>query len=140
AHTEIKKICAAIQELAQKVGNKKMAFTPPPFDEAYYKELTSKIGAELADAADTKKYPKKESYSRIAEIKKKQKEAIGKDDPEALKKFSTYFEILRERTFREAVTKNRKRPDGRQFDEIRPITVEVGVLPRPHGSALFTRG
>ena len=140
AHTEIKKICSAISDLAKKVGKQKMAFTPPAFDEAYYKELFGKIGAELTDASDTKKYPKKESYSRIADIKKKQKEAIGKEDPDALKKFSNYFEIMRERIFREAVTKNRRRPDGRQFDEIRPITVEVGVLPRPHGSALFTRG
>jgi polyribonucleotide nucleotidyltransferase len=140
AHAEIKKICAAISELAQKVGKQKMAFTPPAFDDAYYNELFSKIGAELSDAADTQKYPKKESYSKIAELKKKQKEAIGKEDADALKKFSTYFEAMRERIFREQVTKKRRRPDGRQFDEIRPITVEVGVLPRPHGSALFTRG
>src|SRR4051812_14487612 len=140
AHTEIKKICAAISDLAKKVGKQKMAFTAPAFDENYYKELFSKIGAELADATDTKKYQKKDSYSRVADIKKKQKEAIGKEDAEALKKFSTYFEAMRERIFREQVTKNRRRPDSRQFDEIRPITVEVGVLPRPHGSALFTRG
>jgi polyribonucleotide nucleotidyltransferase len=140
AHAEIKKICTAISELAQKTDKPKMAFTPPAFDEAYYNELFSKIGAELKDASDTQKYPKKESYSKIAELKKKYKETIPEDDVESRKKFTTYFEIMRERIFREQVTKARRRPDGRKFDEIRPITVETGVLPRPHGSALFTRG
>jgi polyribonucleotide nucleotidyltransferase len=140
AHAEIKKIVAAIEELVKKVGKSKAAFNPPAFDQAYYNELFGRIGAQLTDASDTQKYPKKESYSKIAELKKQQKEAIGKEDPDALKKFGTYFEIMRERIFREQVTKQRRRPDGRKFDQIRPITVEVGVLPRPHGSALFTRG
>src|SRR5271167_89268 len=51
-----------------------------------------------------------------------------------------YYEVLRENIFREQVTKERIRPDRRAFDQIRPITIEVGVLPRTHGSALFTRG
>src|SRR5205823_11891627 len=58
----------------------------------------------------------------------------------AKKKLATYYEALRERLFREQVTKERIRPDRRAFDEIRPISIETGVLPRTHGSALFTRG
>ena len=58
----------------------------------------------------------------------------------AKKKLAKYYETLRERIFREQVTKERIRPDRRAFDQIRPITIEVGVLPRTHGSALFTRG
>ena len=58
----------------------------------------------------------------------------------AKKKLSTYYELLRERIFREQVTKDRIRPDRRAFDEIREITIETKVLPRVHGSALFTRG
>ena len=50
------------------------------------------------------------------------------------------LEVLRERIFREQVTEAKRRPDGRAFDEIREISIEVGVLPRTHGSALFTRG
>ncbi len=57
AHTEIKKICAAIEELRSKAGKPKRKVTPPEFDEAYYKELQSKIGARLADALDTQKHP-----------------------------------------------------------------------------------
>ena len=50
------------------------------------------------------------------------------------------FDALKERIFRDEMLKNHRRPDGRAFDEIRKITIETGVLPRTHGSALFTRG
>jgi polyribonucleotide nucleotidyltransferase len=66
--------------------------------------------------------------------------ALPADDPNAKKKLATYYEHLRERSFREQVTKDRIRPDRRAFDEIRPISIETGVLPRTHGSSLFTRG
>ncbi len=56
------------------------------------------------------------------------------------KKLSKYYEALREKIFRDQVLNDRIRPDHRAFDEIRKITIEVGVLPRVHGSALFTRG
>jgi len=62
------------------------------------------------------------------------------DDPLAKKKLAHYYEKLREQIFREQVTKERIRPDRRLFDEIRQITIETSVLPRVHGSALFTRG
>jgi polyribonucleotide nucleotidyltransferase len=140
AHAEIKKICSAIKDLAATVGKPKMPFTPSEFDDAYYNELKAKIGAELADAANTQKYPKNESYARIDALKKKYKDAIAEDDETGRSKLSHYFELLRERIFREEVVKNRHRPDGRAFDQIREITVETSVLPRPHGSALFTRG
>jgi len=62
------------------------------------------------------------------------------DDPTAKKKLATYYEHLRERSFREQVTKDRIRPDRRAFDEIRAITIETGVLPRTHGfSPVYTR-
>src|SRR6202011_5520625 len=62
AHTEIKKIWAAINELRRKVGKPKRQVTPPEFDEAYFKSLESKIGKQLSDALDTAKHPKAESY------------------------------------------------------------------------------
>src|SRR6478609_5611643 len=70
AHTEIKKICAAINELREKVGKPKRAVTPPEFDQAYYDSLKKKIGARLVDALDTQKHPKAESYSLVKDIKK----------------------------------------------------------------------
>ena len=140
AHTEIKKICATIEELREKAGKPKRAVVAPEFDQKYYDDLKKKVGAELTDALNTEKYPKAESYAKVKEIKAKLKEAIGKEDVEGLAKLSTYYETLRERIFREAVTEQRRRPDGRAFNQIRPIWIEVGVLPRAHGSAIFTRG
>src|SRR5450631_4177941 len=140
AHIEIKKIVAAIDELVAKAGKPKRAFTPPEFDEAYYGELKAKIGDRLKDALDTKVHGKTESYALIKQIKDELAAGLPADDPSAKKKLATYYEHLRERTFREQVTKDRIRPDRRAFDQIREITIETSVLPRTHGSALFTRG
>jgi polyribonucleotide nucleotidyltransferase len=140
AHGEIKKIVAAIDDLVKLYGKPKRAFTAPEFDETYYNELKSKIGERLSDALDTKAHAKTESYALVKKIKDELVAELPADDPTAKKRFGTYYEALRERTFREQVTKDRIRPDRRAFDEIRPISIETSVLPRTHGSALFTRG
>ncbi len=140
AHTEIKKICAAINDLREKGGKPKRQVAPPEFDQAYYDDLKNRVGADLTDRLDTQKHPKAESQSLARELKKQLQAAIPADDEAAQKKFKTYFETLRERIFREQVINNKRRPDGRAFDQIRDIWIEVGVLPRTHGSAIFTRG
>jgi polyribonucleotide nucleotidyltransferase len=140
AHEQIKKICAAISDLARKVGKKKIDAKAPEFDQAYYDQLMKKVGAELKDALDTKKHGKIESYDLIKQIKTRLKGELPEGDEAAEAKLKHYYETLRERIFREQVTKERVRPDHRAFDEIRAISIEVGVLPRTHGSAIFTRG
>jgi polyribonucleotide nucleotidyltransferase len=140
AHGEIKKIVGAIDELVAKAGKPKRAFNAPENDEAYYNDLKAKIGDRLKDALDTKTHGKTESYGLIKQIKDELAAELPADDPTAKKKLAHYYELLRERIFREQVTKDRIRPDRRAFDEIRAITIETGVLPRTHGSALFTRG
>ena len=140
AHAEIKKIVSSINELVSKVGKQKRQTTSPEFDQSYYDELKSKVGAKLTDALDTKKHPKLESYSLVKQIKDELKAALPADDADAPKRLSKYYEVLRENIFREQVTKQKLRPDHRAFDEIRRIDIEVGVLPRTHGSALFQRG
>ncbi|HXS77757.1 MAG TPA: polyribonucleotide nucleotidyltransferase [Terracidiphilus sp.] len=139
-HEQIKKICAAIEELVSKAGKQKRTFNAPVFDEGYYNSLMSKVGERLKDALDTKAHGKTESYSLIKQIKDELAAGLPADEPDAKKKLATYYEALRERIFREQVTKERIRPDRRAFDEIRPISIETSVLPRTHGSALFTRG
>src|SRR5271169_1412535 len=94
-HTEIKKICAAINELRAKAGKAKRTVEPPQFDDAYYNDLRGKIGAELADALDTKKHPKAESYTLVKDIKKKlaaelPKTGSEKEDEAAKKKLDHY--------------------------------------------------
>jgi polyribonucleotide nucleotidyltransferase len=141
-HTEIKKIVAAINDLVARAGKQKRTVTAPEFDTAYYEALEAKIGDRLKDALDTHAHPKAESYALVKEIKDELAKDLpsGEEAQAAKKKLAHYYEALRERIFREQVTKDRIRPDRRAFDQIRPITIEVGVLPRTHGSALFTRG
>src|SRR5438874_2953953 len=139
-HTEIKKICAAINQLREKVGKPKREVQPPEFDEAYYNDLKSRIGAQLAEYVDTEKHPKAESYNLVKAFKKELVAALPEDDEEGQEKLKHYFEILREHIFRDQVIKQHRRPDARAFDQVRPIWIEVGVLPRTHGSAIFTRG
>ncbi len=139
-HAEIKKICAAINAMREKVGKPKRAVEAPAFDQAYYDSLNKKIGADLADRLDTKKHPKSESYKLVSELKKQLAAELPEGDEEAQEKLDHYYEVLRERIFRQQVIEHKRRPDARAFDEIRPIWIEVGVLPRTHGSAVFTRG
>src|SRR5205814_9914450 len=83
AHAEIKKICAAINQLREKAGKPKRQVTPPEFDQAYYDRLKKKIGADLTDRLDTEKHPKAESYTLVRELKKKLEAEIPEDDEDA---------------------------------------------------------
>ncbi len=139
-HNEIKKICAAINDLRGKVGKPKRTVTPPEFDQKYFDDLKKNVGTRLVDALDTQKHPKAESYTLVKEIKKELEAALPEDDEDAKKKLKEYYEVLRERIFRQQVIEQKRRPDAREFDQIRDIWIEVGVLPRTHGSAIFTRG
>jgi polyribonucleotide nucleotidyltransferase len=139
-HTEIKKICAVIDDLVAKAGKKKRVVPPAEFDQEYLTALQGKVGDRLKDALDTHAHPKAESYALVKQIKDELAKELPEGDADAKKKLSKYYEVMRERIFREQVTKDRIRPDRRSFDQIREISIEVGVLPRVHGSALFTRG
>jgi len=140
AHVEIKKICAGIEQLVAVAGKTKRTVTPLEDNSAYAAELMAQIGDRLKDALDTKKHPKFESYALVKEIKDELKKGLPESDAAAAKKLSKVYEGLRENIFREQVLNERIRPDHRAFDEIRAISIELGVLPRVHGSALFTRG
>jgi polyribonucleotide nucleotidyltransferase len=139
-HGEIKKIVAAIKDLGARVGIQKLEVKPPAFDEALYREIGAKYTDRLRDALDTEKHPKLESYALVDAVKAEIMAAIPEEDEEKHKLAYRAFERLRERIFRDDMLVRRRRPDGRAFDQVRPITCEIGVLPRVHGSALFTRG
>jgi polyribonucleotide nucleotidyltransferase len=140
AHEQIKKICAGIEDLTSRAGKIKRAVSPVDIDHEYLNGLTAKIGAQLKDALDTQKHPKFDSYALVKAIKDELKRDLPENDASAAKKLSKYYELLRENIFRDQVLTERLRPDHRAFDKIRDLTIEVGVLPRVHGSALFTRG
>src|SRR5580700_6922299 len=136
-HDCCKKIAAGIRKLVAAAGKPKREFTSPTLNEQLYASISKAACEELSDALNTEKYEKLESYSRISALKKKVLEPIPEEQRiEAAK----CFEALKERIFRDEMLKKHRRPDGRKFDEIRQITIETGVLPRTHGSSLFTRG
>jgi polyribonucleotide nucleotidyltransferase len=131
-------IINGIAELASKAGKPKWEFSPPALNQELYQEIAGKIRAELTDALDTQKHGKLESYAKVDELK--ERTVDGYEDEVKKTEAGDLFDRLKERIFRDQILKDRRRPDGRKFDEIRPIEIEVGILPRTHGSALFTRG
>jgi polyribonucleotide nucleotidyltransferase len=137
-HDCCKKIAAAIRELVKAVGKPKREFTSPAINQEILTKISDSVRTELSDALNTEKHGKLDSYSRVDQAKQKALALFTEeaDQGEAGKT----FDYLKERIFRDEMLKDRRRPDGRAFDQIRPITCEVGVLPRTHGSAIFTRG
>jgi polyribonucleotide nucleotidyltransferase len=136
-HQCCKKIVAGIRELMKLAGKPKREFAAQARDQTLYDQISKEVRAELTDALNTEKHDKAESHTLVAALKKRVVEAQTEEQqPEAVK----CLEALRERIFRDEMIVNHRRPDGRAFDQIRPITIETGALPRTHGSALFTRG
>jgi polyribonucleotide nucleotidyltransferase len=136
-HDCCRKIAAGIRALMAKAGKAKKVFEAPKLDQATWDKISADYRAELSDALNTGKYPKLESYSRVHDLKVK---AVSGFEEEQQEMAGDVFDALKERIFRDEILKARKRPDGRAFDEVRPITIETGILPRTHGSGLFTRG
>ena len=140
AHEQIKKIVAAIDQIACELNATKWPVTPPAVDEAFYKQIESQYRARLIEASDTKVHKKRDSYLLVDALKKELLNSIPEDQEDRRKEASRYFSMMRESLLREQVLKQRVRPDGRAFDQVRKITCQTAVLPRVHGSALFTRG
>jgi polyribonucleotide nucleotidyltransferase len=150
AHSEIKKICAVQRELAAKISREKIPVDAPGVDPQVLDAIKASHGAAL-DAA-TQVVEKLERQDAIAAVGE---EVLAQHAPsapegaseEALKAASERrsavklaFDSLEKSIIRERIAVDKRRPDGRAADEIRDISIEVGVTPRTHGSALFTRG
>jgi polyribonucleotide nucleotidyltransferase len=139
-HGQVRRIIAAIRELHAKVNPKKVEAVPPAFDEKLYKQIEQQFGEKLHDALNTAKHPKLESYGLVDAVHAEILATIPDEDEDRRKLADRAFERLREKYFRDDILLRHRRPDERAFDQIRKITCEVGILPRVHGSALFTRG
>jgi polyribonucleotide nucleotidyltransferase len=150
AHAEIKKLCALQRELAERAGKEKTAVQAPTVDEGLLASIRSSHGQALDEATQVvDKLERQQATASVeaavmtaeappppANASEEQLEAAGAR--EAAVKLA--FETLEKSIIRERIAVQKKRPDGRGADEIREITIEVGVAPRTHGSALFTRG
>ncbi len=126
------------QKLAKEAGKDKMTFVSPKLDAALLKAVSKFIGTKLSKAMAISEKLKR--YGTIHEIRAELDAKFAETHPGREREVGACFEELEANTLRDVVIKQRKRIDGRGPRDIRPITVEVGVLPRPHGSALFTRG
>jgi polyribonucleotide nucleotidyltransferase len=139
-HEQVKRIIAVVRQLHDQIRPNKVVVPPLPVNQELATKIKKTFGERLHDALDTAKYPKKDSYRRVDAIKAEVLATIPEDDEDLQKEAKRAFERLREEYFRDDVLQRRRRPDGRAFDQIRAISCEVGLLPRVHGSALFTRG
>jgi polyribonucleotide nucleotidyltransferase len=140
AHKEINRLCRWQKELYKALDVQKREVVPPVLNEEMMGEIARSYGDRLRAALDTTGQEKRASYAAVDALKKEVVEAYPEDQPEVRQMAKKVFDHLKETVFREDILNNRRRPDGRRFGEIRPITCEVGWLPRAHGSALFTRG
>ena len=143
AHQEIRKLCQAQRELAEKAGKEKLEIQAPQVDSDLYEQVKSSHGAALDQATQVE-----DKLARQEATKAVEEEILTQysGDPEA-ETYAEYraraqlaFDKLEKSMIRERIAVQKRRPDGRAADEIRPLSIEVGVAPRTHGSALFTRG
>ena len=140
AHEEIKKLIDVQLDLQRQCGKPKWDVPEWTIDEGILAEVRSRYGAAL-DAA-TQVADKKERQDATSEVKKAAVEDLLDEDSPAERATSVKRALAKiERDLvRERIAVQKRRPDGRGTDEVRQITCEVGVVPRVHGSALFTRG
>ncbi len=150
AHSAIKKICALQRELAEKVGKEKTPITAPSVDPELLAKVKASHGAALDEATQVEDKLERQDACKaveeaiLAEYGPAAPEGAGEEAAKAAKEkraeAQLAFDKLEKAIIRERIAIHKKRPDGRAEDEIRDITIEVGVTPRTHGSALFTRG
>jgi polyribonucleotide nucleotidyltransferase len=140
AHKEINRLCRWQKELYKALDIQKRPVEPPVLNEEMTGEIEHNYSERMRQALDTAGQGKIASYAAVDALKKEVVESYPEDSPEQRQMAKKIFDHLKEKIFREDILGNRRRPDNRRFSEIRPIDVEVGWLPRVHGSALFTRG
>ncbi len=139
-HDHIKQIIPLQKELAANLGVQKRPSDSPPVDETLFRQISMKVSEDLRDALDTTKHGKRGSYEQVDSLKEALLNSYPEESVELRSGASAVFDRLKEQIFRDDILNRKRRPDGREFDTVRPITCEVGLLPRPHGSAIFTRG
>jgi polyribonucleotide nucleotidyltransferase len=150
AHSEIKKICQLQRDLAAKVGKEKTPVQAPAVDAALLADVRASHGAALDDATQVEDKLERQDATKaveeavLAQYGPSAPEGAGEEQVQDAKArraaAQLAFDKLEKAIIRERIAVHKKRPDGRAEDEIRDITIEVGVTPRTHGSALFTRG
>ena len=142
-HEEIKKLCKFIEGIKEEVGKPKFEYVSFATDKDVYAEIKENFKERMyQDVQAVDKEGRDANMDKLAEdIQAYFVEKYGEEETEAKStEIANSIHDLEKECVREMIFKEHKRPDGRRIDEIRPLSCEVGVLPRVHGSAIFTRG
>ena len=141
AHDAIKLICGEIEKFAKKAGKEKRSVHLVQIDEDVYERIEKEMGKEIAASLISKDKATRESALSDLEksIVKKYSEVYA-DTPEKVAQLPEAVDKVVKGTVRKLILKDGKRPDGRKLDELRSLEAIAGLLPRVHGSGLFTRG
>jgi polyribonucleotide nucleotidyltransferase len=138
AHEEIKKICRLQLQMREEIGKEKFEFVPPATIPEIDGWIEENLSPAIRDAVLI--HAKQARGVAIEAVKTEAAERFAESHPDAKRYISDVVEGLVKKIMRKVVVEERLRADGRAMDEVRPISCEVGVLPRTHGSAVFTRG
>src|SRR5712691_2528624 len=138
AHAAIKQIVATIDELAKSAGKAKLKVARKEIGHDFYREVEEKVLVPLTEAMRIR--GKLENYDRVDEVLEELVASLPEGEVVRRLEAKQIFKELKEKVLREEVLTHGVRLDGRKFDEVRSIWIETGVLPRTHGSAVFTRG
>lgn len=139
AHEEIKKIVRLQKDLIEKVGKaQKKEFTAPVIDPALIAAVENFVKDKLHDISFNG--DKKTRYNGIDKLLEETQKSLAESFPDKKDEISSIFGSLEQKDIRETILSTSKRIGGRGLDEIRKITCELDILPRAHGSSLFTRG
>ena len=143
-HEEIKKLVAFQEEIVREVGKEKMEVTLLSFDPAIEAQVKDLFSEAMVHAIQTEeKLAREANIEKVKETAIEHFEAVLEENDEKaglLKQVSQLVDNLEKDEVRRLITEEKVRPDGRKIDEIRPLSSEIDLLPRVHGSGLFTRG
>ena len=138
AHAAIKEIIASIDSLPKEAGKPKKTVAKKEISKDFYHDVEAQAYEPLAEAMRIR--DKLANYGSVDTVLEEILATFDEAEVEKRSDAKAIFKELKEKVMRDEALERGKRLDGRRFDEIRPITIEVGVLPRTHGSAVFTRG
>ncbi len=138
AQSEIERIIEMEEEIREKVGKKKLEFNIPFVDETLFNEIRQALGDDINQVYNFKEMKARAQAEH--ELIKSTAEKMQEKDENIEKKVRWVVDDILRKKMREQVLLEKKRIDGRSLKEIRPVSCEIGILPRTHGSAIFTRG
>jgi polyribonucleotide nucleotidyltransferase len=137
-HAAIRQLVDVIDDMARQIGRPKLQTVTKHVGKEFYRDVEEKVLVPLSEAMRIR--GKLENYDRVDQVLEEFIAALPEEEVERRLEAKLIFKELKERVLRDEVLERGQRLDGRRFDELRAIWAEVGVLPRVHGSAIFTRG